>query len=74
MATPVLSATKKIQVALDAERTARAQSAGRAARGYFAAGIWSELVWSELVSSELFPEKKLCGPCSCIVRRRKLYP
>ena len=33
----MLSATKKIQVALDAERTARAQSAGRAARGYFAA-------------------------------------
>ena len=37
MATPMLSVLHKTRASLDAERTARAQGAARAARGYFAA-------------------------------------
>ena len=48
----MLSATKKIQVALDAERTARAQSAGRAARGYFAA-TWVQVLGWEFAATKL---------------------
>ena len=54
MATPMLSVLHKTRASLDAERTARAQGAARAARGYFAAVMGRSI---ERALTDVFAER-----------------